>query len=90
MYAEPNCNSLQRMIIFYITLKHSQGNSGAKILGLGCLRRKKECGDISRKRKVDEVEGNRKIRKACERTIDMKPFSLPKSNEKILSILSSL
>lgn len=45
---------------------------------------------ISRKRKVDEVEGNRKIRKACERTIDMNPFSLPKSNEKILSILSSL
>lgn len=43
-----------------------------------------------KEKEKDEVEGNRKIRKACERTIDMKPFSLPKSNEKILSILSSL
>ena len=28
-YAELNCNSLQGMIIFYVTLKHSQGNAGA-------------------------------------------------------------
>lgn len=86
MYAESNCSSLRRMIIFYTALKHSQGNGGAKILGLGCLRMKKECGEISRKRKVDEVEGDRKIRRASERTIDMKPCSLPESNEKILSI----
>lgn len=45
-HAELNCSSLQGMIIFYVTLKHSQGNAGAKILGLGCVRRKKEYGEI--------------------------------------------